>query len=256
MKTVLVIAGLDPTGGAGFLCDARVVQDHGLRAVGVVTALTVQDTHGVKSSLPCPAETVGHALVALLSDVEVDAVKIGMLGDEGVAKAVATALAATRADVVWDPVLMPSRGHVPLFRGDLAATARRMLPEVRVVVPNLVEAVALAGQTEPLSDVAGMRRCAGVLRDLGAAAVLLKGGHLPSGDAVDLLCERETFREIRGRRFDVGDVHGTGCVLSTALACGLALGKSLADAAESAKSYVALKLAAPRIIGQGARCLV
>jgi hydroxymethylpyrimidine/phosphomethylpyrimidine kinase len=255
MKTLLIASGLDPTGGAGFLCDVRVAADHGLRAVGVVTALTVQDTRGVRSSVPCCAKTVGEALATLLLDVEVDAVKIGMLGDDRIAEALGAGLMATRAPIVWDPVLLPSRGEVPLFRGDLVATAARLLPRVRVVTPNLAEAAALTGRSEPIVDVAGMRRAASALRDRGAA-VLIKGGHLPSGPAVDLLFEEDSVRELRGKRLEVGEVHGTGCVLSTALACGLALGKSLGEAAESAKSYLATRLAALRTVGHGARCLV
>ena len=110
MPTLLVISGLDPTGGAGLLADARVAAEHQVRAVGVITASTVQDTSGVRSVLPLPAEHVGEALAALLGDVEVDAVKIGMLGDVRIAEVIARALAATSAPVVWDPVFQASRG--------------------------------------------------------------------------------------------------------------------------------------------------
>jgi hydroxymethylpyrimidine/phosphomethylpyrimidine kinase len=251
MKTVLVIAGLDPSGGAGFLADVRVVAEHGARAVGVVTATTVQDTAGVRAVEPVAPETLGEALEVLLQDVEVDAVKIGMLGDAGTAAAVARALAATRAPVVWDPVFLPSRGGVPLLRGDPGAAAAALLPEVRVVTPNLAEAAALTGVYA--LDVDGMRRAA---RAIPAAAVLVKGGHLGGETAPDLLRDGAEEHVLDGARVAAGPLHGTGCVLSTALACRLAAGQPLHEAARGAKEYLGAKLVHALTVGRGARCLV
>jgi len=251
VKCVLVIAGLDPSGGAGILADARVAAEHGVRAVGVVTATTVQDTHGVRSATPLAPDEVEEALAVLLSDVEVDAVKIGMLGDVRTAEACARALAATRAPVVWDPVLMPSRGGVPLLYGDPARAARALLPEARLVTPNLAEAEALTGLR--IADEAGMRAAASAI---GAPAVLVKGGHLAGALAVDLLRDGDAFTRFEAPRVDAGPLHGTGCVLATAIACSLAIGKPLPAAVSDAKVYLGGKLAALVAPGRGARTLV
>ena len=261
MRSILVVAGLDPSGGAGFLADARVVADHGMRAVGVVTALTVQDTSGVRASHPSPLEVVGDQLRALLGDVEVDAVKLGMLGDARLADVVADALALTCAPLVWDPVLLPSRGGVPLLTGDVAHAATRLLREARVVTPNLAEAATLAG-LDAVCDLPAMHRAAQALLARGAKAVLVKGGHL-TGAPIDLLVDSDSASdstcaplELTGERVDAGPLHGTGCVLATALACGLAAGLSLPDAVRAARAYLSARLRAPLAVGRGARVLV
>ena len=263
MRSILVVAGLDPSGGAGFLADARVVADHGMRAVGVVTALTVQDTSGVRASHPSPLEVVGDQLRALLGDVEVDAVKLGMLGDARLADVVADALALTCAPLVWDPVLLPSRGGVPLLTGDVAHAATRLLREARVVTPNLAEAATFAG-LDAVCDLPAMHRAAQALLARGAKAVLVKGGHL-TGAPIDLLVDSASDSdsdstraplELTGERVDAGPLHGTGCVLATALACGLAAGLSLPDAVRAARAYLSARLRAPLAVGRGARVLV
>ncbi len=250
MKQLLIIAGLDPTGGAGLLADARVAAEHGVRAVGLATATTVQDTSGVRAVEPVTPETLAEALAALLGDVEVDAVKIGMIGNARAAEIVARALAATAAPVVWDPVFLPSRG-VPLFLGDPREAAAILLGEARVVTPNLAEAALLSGVHA--EDLEGMRQAA---RAIAAPAVLVKGGHLGGARAVDLLRDGTEEHVLDGPRLETGPVHGTGCVLSTALACALATGAPLPEAARAAKTYLTDKLARPLAIGRGARCLV
>jgi hydroxymethylpyrimidine kinase/phosphomethylpyrimidine kinase len=249
MATLLVISGLDPSGGAGFLADARVAALLGLRAVGVVTATTVQDTRGVRAVEPTPAATVGEALEALLADVEVDAVKIGMLATARIAEVVARALAATRAPVVWDPIMLPSRGGVPLL-DDLRAALAALLPETRLITPNLDEASALTGLR--VVDEDSMRAAA---RAIPAAAVLVKGGHL-AGAPRDVLRDGESFHVFDGVRLDAGPLHGTGCVLSSAIACGLGGGASMVSAIDAAKRFVAERIARPLTVGRGARCLL
>jgi len=251
VRVVLIIAGLDPSAGAGILADARVAAEHGVRAVGVVTATTVQDTHGVRSATPLAPDEIEEALGVLLSDVEVDAVKIGMLGDARTAEVVARALAATRAPVVWDPVLLPSRGGVPLLTGDVGQAARALLPEARLCTPNLAEAEILSGIRAV--DEEGMRAAATAI---DAEAVLVKGGHLPGDRALDLLRDGAHFTRFDGPRTDAGPLHGTGCVLSTAIACRLAQGATVVQAVGDAKAYLGTKLAAPVFAGRGARCLV
>jgi len=253
MPTLLVISGLDPTGGAGLLADARVAAEHQVRAVGVITASTVQDTSGVRSVLPLPAEHVGEALAALLGDVEVDAVKIGMLGDVRIAEVIARALAATSAPVVWDPVFQASRGAA-LLEGDIEAAAAALLPEARLVTPNLEEAGRLTGRT--LASLEDMRAAAEALVGRGAAAALIKGGHLPGDRSPDVLLDGKTATVLDASRVATGPVHGTGCVLSSAIAARLAHGDTLVEAARAAKHYLWQKLATAIAIGRGARCLV
>jgi hydroxymethylpyrimidine/phosphomethylpyrimidine kinase len=198
---------------------------------------------------------VGDQLRALLADIEVAAVKIGMLADERIAEAVADALAATRAPVVWDPVLMPARGGVPLLRGDFRAVFARLLPETRVITPNLDEVETFSGVK--IVDVPGMRAAATALRHAGARAVLIKGGHLPPpNDSTDLLDDEGLVLTLAGERLKTGPTHGTGCVLSTAVACGLADGQTLAQAASAAKMYLTDKLRKAFAPGRGALCLV
>ncbi len=249
--TLLIVAGLDPSGGAGLLADARVAAEHGVRAVGVVTATTVQDTSGVRAVEPVAPDVLAEALTVLLGDVVVDAVKIGMLGDARSAEVLARALAATRAPVVWDPVFMPSRGGVPLLAGDPAAAVRALLAEARLVTPNAAEAEALSGVR--VVDEASARAAAAAI---AAEAVLVKGGHLGGARAVDVLRDGATYTILDAPRAAAGPVHGTGCVLSSAIACRLALGAPLVEAVRGGKDFVGAKLAAPLTIGRGARCLV
>lgn len=249
---LLVISGLDPSGGAGFLADARVAAEHGLRAVGVITAVTVQDTSGVRSVSPTPPDVVGDALETLLGDVEVHAVKIGMLGDARTAEVIARALAMTRAPVVWDPVFHPTRGGVALLEGDPAVAARALLPEVRLVTPNAGEAELLSGV--PVVDEESMRAAA---RAIAAQAVLVKGGHVAvAGDrARDLLRDGDGFHTFDSPRV-AGALHGTGCVLSSAIASRLARGEALVEAVGAAKRWLDEKLAHPLAVGRGAQVLV
>jgi hydroxymethylpyrimidine/phosphomethylpyrimidine kinase len=250
-RSVLLIAGLDPTGGAGLLADAAVCVAHGLRPVGVATALTVQDTAGVRSVNPAPAEIVGEQLRALLADVEVAAVKIGMLGGEALCAEVADALSLSAAPVVWDPVLAPSAGAGALYAGDPRRALALLAPHVTLATPNLAEAAALSGA--PVAGVDAMVEAGRALRALGLEAVLVKGGHLPDAPAIDVLCTAAGEQKLRGERIATGgDVHGTGCALATAIACALAAGQPLDEAAAAGKRFVAARLASPVQSGRGA----
>ncbi|RMH41107.1 MAG: bifunctional hydroxymethylpyrimidine kinase/phosphomethylpyrimidine kinase [Deltaproteobacteria bacterium] len=252
LPNLLVIAGLDPSGGAGLLADARVAERHGFRAVGVVTGLTEQDTHGVRRANPVPPEIVSAQLRALLSDVAVAAVKIGMLASEAIAAAVADALALTAAPVVWDPVLLPTRGRVALYEGSTSRAVQLLMPHVRVATPNLAEAAALLGRG-PIADVDGARAAARALTAAGMEAVLVTGGHLTGDDrGTDVLAFGDVVVEVRGE-WIAGDVpvHGTGCALSSALACALARGDDLPAAVRAAKQFVADRLRAPAHPGRG-----
>ena len=245
---LLIVAGLDPSGGAGFLADARTAELHGMRPVGVVTALTVQTTSDVRAVEPVAAEMVGAQLTALLSDAEVAAGAIGMLGDEAVAVAVAAGLQLTAAPIVWDPVLRASAGGAALYRGDPRGALAALRDHVALVTPNLAEAEALAGFE--VRDVAAMRRAARTIAGEGVAC-LVKGGHL-AGAVVDVLAAGDALLDLEGARVPGGeDVHGTGGALATAIACQLARGAQLVDAVRAAAAFVRERLVAPVRSGRG-----
>lgn len=248
-RHVLVVSGLDPSGGAGFVADVRVVERHGLRAVGAITALTEQDTSGVRAVHPVGADELRALLTTLLSDVEVHAVKLGMLATPAHAEAIGDALALTAAPVVWDPILLPTRGRVALFDGDLTRAIAALAPHVTVVTPNLDEARVLAVADADETDFLALGRaiCA-----RGLAHILVKGGHA-TDTADDVLVGTDgVIARLPGTRISLLEpVHGTGCSLSTALACRLALGDALPEAARAAKAFVAARLAAPVRAGRG-----
>ncbi|MBM3498486.1 MAG: bifunctional hydroxymethylpyrimidine kinase/phosphomethylpyrimidine kinase [Armatimonadetes bacterium] len=251
MRTILTIAGSDPTGGAGVQADLQVIASLGCHGCGVITALTAQDTREVHAAHPLAADWVREQLDRLLADVRVDAVKVGMLGTASVAEVVADALATWRhTPIVLDPVLASSRGSELLEPAGLRVLKEGLLPIVSLVTPNLAETEALTGlQTR---DVLRMREAGAKLLELGAAAVLVKGGHL-AGQPVDVLCAGDGVWELPGERIEGGAaVHGTGCALSTAAAVFLARGQSLPDAVRRAKAYVAAGLASPRTLGAAA----
>lgn len=251
---VLICAGLDPSGGAGLIADTRVVHELGGRPVGIVTALTVQNTTAVLSTEAMNVDVVREQLEFLLSDVEVRAVKIGMIGSSEIAKSISQALALTNAPVVWDPVIAPSRGDVPFVDSLFGHAVRELQPHVAVLTPNVQELMFLTGaRIATLDDaVQAGRALAGKLD----TAVLVKGGHLAASDAaesIDVLCTARSAEAIPGRRLANGEhVHGTGCALSSAIAAHLARGAELIEACRAAKAFVAARIASPVHPGRGA----
>jgi hydroxymethylpyrimidine kinase/phosphomethylpyrimidine kinase len=250
IHNLLLVSGLDPSGGAGFLADAHVVDQHGLRPVGVVSALTEQTTAGVRAVHSPGAELIAAQLGALLSDIAVVAGKIGLVTDEEHAAAIAEALALTAAPIVWDPVLFAGAGGTPLFRGDPGRALDRLREHLTLVTPNLVEAAALVGFR--VDDLDGMLRAAAALGERGVAC-LVTGGHLPGAKVVDVLCQPgHPPIELVAERVPGGeDVHGTGCALSTAIACRLALGTSLEEACRAGAGLVRHYLRSPVRAGRG-----
>jgi hydroxymethylpyrimidine/phosphomethylpyrimidine kinase len=252
---VLVVAGLDPSGGAGLIADVRVISALGCRPVGVVTALTVQNTTAVVDTEAMSADRVREQLEFLLSDVEVRAVKIGMIGSSAIAEGVAKALALTAAPVVWDPILAPSRGDVRFADSLFGHAVAALAPHVTVLTPNAGELGFMTG-----TPVTSLAQAAVVGRDLAErlrTAVLVKGGHLGGDESVDLLCHAGGVEALHGPRTAGGEhVHGTGCALSSALAAHLARGAELVDACRAAKQFVASRIASPVRPGRGAAAVV
>jgi hydroxymethylpyrimidine/phosphomethylpyrimidine kinase len=244
----LTIAGSDPSGGAGLQLDLQVFALHGVHGMAVPTALTVQTTQGVKRVSPVFPSVVAEQITALLDDVRPQALKLGMLATDDIVLAVANALARWDVPRVVDPVFRASDGTFLLEQRALGNLVERLIYGAALVTPNLPEAEALAGETDPV-------RAAPIFLEMGAEAVLVKGGHA-EGPADDYLETRAgTKLWLRGERSDVGRVHGTGCALSAAITARLARGESLEDAARGAKHWVARAIAASQALGKGARVL-
>jgi len=181
---VLVCSGLDPSGGAGFIADVRVIDKLGGRPAGVVTALTVQNTTGVAELQPCDPELVDHQLGFLLTDIQFRAVKIGLLGSAAIARSLGTALQLTDAPVVWDPILAATRGNIALL-DDVEGALAALRPHLTLITPNRHELAQLAGR--PMADLAAAATAATELAHRADCAVLVKGGHFDGDESIDLL---------------------------------------------------------------------
>ena len=253
---VLTIAGFDPSSGAGVTADIKTIAAHGCYGVACITALTVQSTAGVKRVHPVDCELVTETLAELVADVKISAVHIGMLGSADVVKAVSDFLESrsrkTRLpNVVLDPIIKASSGADLLDAGGVKLLKEKLIPLADVVTPNVDEAAALTGLK--VSDLDGMKAAAARLHELGCPAIVVTGGHLEK--ATDLLSfktaqgiEYEVFKAERQRS---NSTHGTGCAFATAMACHLALGRGLAEAALLAKTYVTAAISYGHDLGRG-----
>jgi hydroxymethylpyrimidine/phosphomethylpyrimidine kinase len=248
--TVLIVAGLDPSGGAGLLADARVVMQHGFHVAGVATALTEQDSIQCSWVHPTQPEVVSNQLARLIDDFEIRGVKVGMLANAGVAGAVAQALrrlARDRVPIVVDPILRATRG-VHLLEGTPQHVLSPILELATLATPNIEELATLTGTH--IDNVDDMRESAQELRGRGPQAVLAKGGHI-LGDPVDVLVDAEGDLSFKGRRVEGPQPHGTGCALSSEIACRLAIGTPLREAVLAATERTRTRIAEARTVGRG-----
>jgi len=248
---VLTIAGSDPSGGAGLQADLKTFATLGAYGAAVVTALTAQNTRGVEGVEPVSPAFVVRQLDCVLADLDVRAIKTGMLGRAALVEALAERLAGAAMPIVVDPVLAATAGQPLAEAAALDPIRRRLLPHAALVTPNLAEAEALTGR--PVSSPAEMRAAAQALVDLGARAALVKGGHLEDV-ALDILHDGSAIHELAAGRVP-GVFHGAGCTLSAAIAVGLARGATLHAAVSEAKRYVTRALADSPARGHGARPL-
>ncbi len=231
----LTIAGSEPSGGAGIQADLKTFHQFGVYGEAVITLVTVQNSVGVRRVECLATELVTAQIEAVLEDMPPAAAKTGALGNRAIVEAVAEIAGRFAFPLVVDPVMISKHG-APLIAGEAReALIRRLLPMARLITPNLPEAEALTGFS--IQDPAGMRRAALRLREMGAAAVLIKGGHL-SGDALDVLPAGEEWHEYSAARIRTRHTHGTGCTYSAAITAGLALGLPLAEAVGRAKAYI------------------
>jgi len=243
IPNALSIAGVDPSGGAGVLADVKTMSALGAYGCAVIAALTAQNTQGVTAIAPVPPDFVGQQIDTLFADVRIDAVKIGMLGQQPVTTMVAEKLAKwLPPHVVLDPVMVAKSGDLLLERQAVGALREALLPQATMLTPNLPEAGVLLDE-RPVETVKEMRRVAERLRRImahsGPRWVMLKGGHLPGNDTIDLLHDGDRMIELPGQRIETRNTHGTGCTLSAALAALLPQAEDVPQAARRAKAYLA-----------------
>ena len=238
LPNVLSIAGSDPSGGAGIQADLKTFAALGCYGMAAITALTAQNTQGVSGVHIPPADFVAQQIDAIFADIRVDAVKIGMLGSPDVVEAVAHALKRNGAkNIVLDPVLVATSGDSLGAPGVVEAMRAHLLPLARVVTPNIPEAMRFTGLSEP-QNVQDLAVLAGHFLELGAQAVLVKGGHMQGDKASDVLFEADQAEVFSQPRVETKNTHGTGCTLSSAIAAQFAKGLDLPRAVESAKAYL------------------
>ena len=249
---VLIIAGSDPSGGAGVQADIKTVTALGGYAATAITALTVQDTTGVKAVHPIDPQIIAAQIDVVLADIGADAVKIGMIGARNVVDLLEEKLApiAEETPIVLDPVLVATSGDSLAADGVAAAIKEKLLPLAAVVTPNTEEAVALTGLKIGARD--DMIAAGEALRKAGAEAALVKGGHMAGERVFDVLVRAEGALWFQNRRIETASTHGTGCTLASAVATGLAQGMSRADAVARAVRYVHVAIATAPGFGKGA----
>lgn len=247
----LSIAGSDPSGGAGIQADLKTFSALGVYGMTAITAVTVQNTQGVTGFEAIAPGTVADQIRAVATDVGVDAAKTGMLANAAIVDAVAATVAEVGIGrLIVDPVSVSKHGHALLAPDAVSSLRERLLPLASLVTPNLPEAAVLAGF--PVGTREEMRRAAAAILDLGAGAVLVKGGHLADAEtAADLFADGRTEAWIEAPRIDTANTHGTGCTLSAAIAARSAIGDDLRAAVEAGKRFVTEAIRASLAIGRG-----
>lgn len=244
----LTIAGSDPSGGAGIQADLKTFHQLGVYGESVITLITVQNTVSLERVECLPPVLVLHQLRAVLDDIPPSAAKTGALGNRAIVEAIAAAASDFRVPLVVDPVLISQHGRALAESDALPAIRQQLIPQASLLTPNLAEAEALTGVE--VRDVAGMQRAARRLHEMGAKAVLVKGGHL-EGDAVDILFAPGLAREFRAARIQTRHTHGTGCTYSAAITAELARGALLEQAVEHAKAFVTEAIRTAPALGRG-----
>ncbi len=249
MRTALTIAGSDCSGGAGIQADLKTIAAHGLYGESVITALTAQNTFGVAEVFPVPLDFLEKQLACVFEDIAPDAVKIGMIPGAGQMEVVKRCLEKYHArHIVIDTVMVSTSGRALMDPEALGYFKEELLPLAEVFTPNLPEAELLLGR--PIKEKEERVAAAGELALQYGGSVYLKGGH-DAGRADDLLFSKGGARWFLGEHMDSANTHGTGCTLSSAIACGLACGRSVEESVERAKGYVAGAIADGLDLGKG-----
>jgi hydroxymethylpyrimidine/phosphomethylpyrimidine kinase len=240
----LTIAGSDSSGGAGIQADLKTFAALGVYGASVITALTAQNTTGVTGIHRVPPDFVTAQIDAVFADLDVGAVKIGMVVELGIIEAVGSALQRWRpAHVVLDPVMVATSGHQLLSSDAIAALRERLIPRATLITPNLPEAAALLDEPVATSETTIAEQGRQLLA-MGCPAVLIKGGHGQGAESIDYLVSREGITPLSAPRVPTRNTHGTGCSLSSAIAAGLAKGENMASAVRDAKAFISAAIAA------------
>lgn len=252
LKKVLAIAGSDSSGGAGIQADLKTFTARGVYGMSVITAVTAQNTIGVQDIFELPASIVGMQIDSVMKDIGADAVKIGMLSNDKIINTVAGKLQKYHAgNIVLDPVMAAKSGDFLLREDSQNSLIKKLIPLSFVLTPNLPEAIAITGFK--IENIEQMKKSAATLHDMGAKNVVVKGGHLSSNFAVDILYDGKSFFEYSSERIKTRNTHGTGCTFASAIAAELAKGSDIYEAVNIAKQYLtkAIKSAARLNLGHG-----
>lgn len=237
--SVLTIAGSDCSGGAGIQADIKAISALGGYAASAITAITVQNTCGVTGIHPVPASYVKAQIEAVMTDIKPSAIKIGMINDVEIVKAIAESIKEYKPKfVVFDPVMVSTSGCKLIEDKAIEAIKEELIPLSTIITPNLSEAMVLTGDS--ISDAASMTAAGNKILESGCGAVLIKGGHLEGNDMCDALCIKgeNTPYIYTASKISSKNTHGTGCTLSSSIATYLALGETLREAVRKAKDYV------------------
>ena len=249
-RTILAIAGFDPSGGAGVAADMKTVAAYRHHGAMVVTSITAQNTLGVQAIFDLPMEFIAQQIESVVTDLEIHAVKVGMLGTARAVSIVAALLESFGLqNVVVDPVLRSTSGTSLLEASAIEVLRQKLLPRATVVTPNMEEAAALAGM--PVTDLPSMKAAARALHQMGPRTVVVTGGHL-GNRAIDVLFDGDRFAIFDSTKVASNNTHGIGCTFSTAIACQLARGLGIPEAVDGAKRFVSRAVGHAGKIGKGA----
>ncbi len=249
MKTALTIAGSDSSGGAGIQADIKTMTINGVYAMSAITALTAQNTMGVRSIMESTPEFLKEQLDAVFEDIRPDAVKIGMVSSSELIKVIAERLSYYKAEnIVLDPVMVSTSGSALMKNDSISALIRELFPLATLITPNIPEAEVLS--REKIQNEKDMERVSKIIGDEYGCSVLLKGGHSVN-DANDLLYSEGKYKWFMGKRINNPNTHGTGCTLSSAIASNIAKGYDLESSIENAKAYVSNALSDMLNLGKG-----
>lgn len=249
MKKVLTIAGSDCSGGAGIQADLKTMMAHKVYGMSVITSLTAQNTTGVYGIMDSTSDFVEKQIDCVFEDIRPDSVKIGMVSNKDIIASIANKLKEYNAsNIVVDPVMISTSGKPLLSPDAMDNLIKLLLPLGTVITPNIPEAESISGLN--IENAEDMERAARNIGEKCGAAVLIKGGHSVN-DANDLLYEKGVFTWFNTKKVDNDNTHGTGCTLSSAIACNLAYGYSLKDSVKNAKEYITEAIGAGLNLGKG-----
>lgn len=249
MKKVLTIAGSDCSGGAGIQADLKTFSAHGVYGMSVIVSVVAENTSRVIDIQDISPDMILKQMDAVFEDIEVDAVKIGMLSGCECMRAVSEGLRKYKPEnIVIDPVMLAKGGHALMQLNAIEFFKSQLIPFAHMLTPNIPEAEVLTGMK--IDSVPEMKEAAQIIYSMGAKSVLVKGGHL-NGDAEDILFDGTNFYSFKTKRIDTKNTHGTGCTFSSAIASNLALGKDLYNSVNAAKEYVTMAIEHSLEIGKG-----